>query len=90
MVYELRFCTHLQGNVFALVPDTLQQSRLPVVKIQQLRPHRVVDVKQVVGVCPGILHHLIWQGAILSSYKTIIVSTIKAINAKTLTEITTT
>lgn len=75
MVYEVRFCAHLQGNVFALVPDTLQQPRLPVVKIQQLRPHSVIDVKEVVGVSPGILHHLIWQGAIGSSYGTIIVST---------------
>lgn len=51
---------HLQGKVSALVPDTLQKARLPVVKVQQLRPHTVIDVKEVVGVCPGILHHLLW------------------------------
>lgn len=77
MVYEAWFCANLQGNVFALVPDTLQQPRLAVVKFQQLCPHRVIDVKKVVGVCSGILHHLIWQGAVWSSHKTIITSTTK-------------
>lgn len=61
---------NLQGNVFALIPDTLQQARLPVVEVQQLRPHTVVDVKEVVGVCPCILHHLICQWATGQSYGT--------------------
>lgn len=63
-------CANLQGNVFALVPDTLQKARLPMVKVQQLCPHTVVDIKEVVGVCPGILNHLLWQGARRPSYNT--------------------
>lgn len=34
-----------------------------MLEVQQLRSHTVVDVQEVVCVCPGILHHLIWQGA---------------------------
>lgn len=34
-----------------------------MVEVQQLRPHTVVDVKEVVGVSAGVLHHLLWQGA---------------------------
>lgn len=56
-------CTNLKRNVSASVPDALQKAGLPVVKVQQLRPHTVVDIKQVVGVCTGVLHHLLWQGA---------------------------
>lgn len=56
-------CANLQGNVSASVPDALQKAGLAVVKVQQLRPHTVVDVEEVVGVCAGVLHHLLWQGA---------------------------
>lgn len=56
-------CANLQGNVSASVPDTLQKAGLAVVEVQQLRPHTVVDVEEVVGVCAGVLHHLLWQGA---------------------------
>lgn len=56
-------CANLQGNVSASVPDILQKAGLSVVKVQQLCPHAVVDVEEVVGVCAGILHHLLWQGA---------------------------
>ena len=53
--------THLEGDVFALVPDALQQGRLAVVEVQQLPPQAVVDIEQVVGVCPRILKHLLGQ-----------------------------
>lgn len=56
-------CANLQGNVSASVPDALQKAGLAVVEVQQLRPHAVVDVEEVVGVCAGVLHHLLWQGA---------------------------
>lgn len=56
-------CANLQGNVSASVPDALQKAGLAVVKVQQLCPHTVVDVEEVVGVCVGVLHHLLWQGA---------------------------
>lgn len=56
-------CANLQGNVSASVPDALQQAGLAVVEVQQLRPHTVVDVEEVVGVRAGVLHHLLWQGA---------------------------
>lgn len=61
MFWEI--CANLQGNVSASVPDTLQKARLAVVKVQQLRPHTVIDVEEVVGVCASVLHHLLWQGA---------------------------
>lgn len=56
-------CANLQGNVFALAPNRLQKARLSMVEVQQLRPHTVVDIKKVVGVCPSVLHHLLRQRA---------------------------
>lgn len=61
--FQLRICPNLQGNVSASVPHALQKADLPVVEVQQLRPHTVVDVKEVVGVSTGVLHHLLWQRA---------------------------
>lgn len=61
--FRIQICPNLQGNVSASVPHALQKAGLPVVEVQQLRPHTVVDVKEVVGVSAGVLHHLLWQGA---------------------------
>lgn len=61
--FRIQICPNLQGNVSAPVPHALQKADLPVAEVQQLRPHTVVDVKEVVGVRAGVLHHLLWQGA---------------------------
>lgn len=59
----MRLCTNLQGNVLAFVPHRLQNARLPVAQVQQLASHAVVHVEEVVRVGPGVLHHLLRQGA---------------------------
>lgn len=59
----MRLCANLQGNVLAFVPHRLQKARLPVAQVQQLASHAVVHVQEVVRVGPGVLHHLLRQGA---------------------------
>lgn len=61
--HEVRLCANLQGNVLAFVPHRLQKARLPVAQVQQLASHAVVHVEEVVRVGPGVLHHLLRQGA---------------------------
>lgn len=53
---------YLQGHAFAPVPDAVQQTGLSVLRLQQLQPHAVVDVEEVVCVGASVLHHLLWEG----------------------------
>ena len=50
-----------QAEFLAALVDSPQQVLLFVAAVNQLSPHAVVDVEQVVRVLLGIAHHLLWE-----------------------------
>ena len=54
---------YLEAYVPAPLPHHLQLDRLVVASLPQLQPHAVIDVKQVMGVIPGVAQHFLWQRA---------------------------
>jgi hypothetical protein len=55
--------SYLQTEVPAPLPYHLQLDWLVVASFPQLQPHFVIDIKQVMGVIPGITEHFFWQRA---------------------------
>lgn len=52
---------YLEADVPAPLPHHLQLNGLPVASLPQLQPHFIIDVKQVMGVIPGVVEHLLGQ-----------------------------